>query len=108
MSGAAMRCTPATKAWAHSPARRLRAAWWTATSEDAQAASRVIDPALMPLIIIAGAIVTEAGGSASHSSLIARELGVPAVVNTGVATQVLREGQVVEVDGTRGIVTLDG
>lgn len=64
-------------------------------------------PALMPLIIIAGAIVTEAGGGASHSSLIARELGVPAVVNTGVATQVLREGQVVDVDGTQGVVTIE-
>ncbi len=63
-------------------------------------------PALMPLIIIAGAIVTEAGGGASHSSLIARELGVPAVVNTGVATQMLREGQVVDVDGTQGVVTI--
>jgi pyruvate,water dikinase len=65
-------------------------------------------PALTPLLLLAAGLVTEAGGGASHSSLLARELGVPAVVNAGGATQVLRNGQMVEVDGTRGIVTLAG
>ena len=65
-------------------------------------------PALTPLLLLAAGVVTEAGGGASHSSLVARELGVPAVVNAGIATQLLRDGQMVEVDGTRGIVTLLG
>jgi phosphohistidine swiveling domain-containing protein len=63
-------------------------------------------PALTPLLLLAVGLVTEAGGGASHSSLVARELGVPAVVNTGIATQVIQDGQLVEVDGTRGVVRL--
>ena len=65
-------------------------------------------PALTPLLLLAAGLVTEAGGGASHSSLLARELGVPAVVNAARATQVIRNGQMVEVDGTRGVVTLLG
>ena len=63
-------------------------------------------PAFTPFVLLAAGVVTEAGGGASHSTLVARELGVPAVVNAGVATQVIRDGQMLEVDGTRGIVTL--
>ena len=63
-------------------------------------------PALTPLLLIAGGLVTEAGGGASHCSLIARELGLPTVMNTGVATQVVHPGQLLEVNGTRGIVRL--
>ena len=63
-------------------------------------------PALTPLLLLASALVTEAGGGASHSTLVARDLGVPTVVNTGIATRVIRDGQQVEVDGTRGIIRL--
>ena len=63
-------------------------------------------PAFTPLLLVAAGLVTEAGGGATHSSLLARELGVPAVVDAGNATQVIRDGQMVEVDGTRGVVTL--
>lgn len=51
-----------------------------------------------------GALVTDSGGTLSHPAIIAREHRVPAVVATGHGTQVLRDGQVVTVDGTRGIV----
>jgi pyruvate,water dikinase len=63
-------------------------------------------PAFTPLLLVAAGLVTEAGGGATHSSLLARELGVPAVVDAGNATHVIRDGQMVEVDGTRGVVTL--
>jgi phosphohistidine swiveling domain-containing protein len=63
-------------------------------------------PAFTPLLLLASGLVTEAGGGASHSSLVARELGVPAVVNTGVATQIINDGQLLEVDGTQGVVRL--
>ena len=53
-----------------------------------------------------GALVTETGGVLSHSAIIAREYGIPAVVATGNATAVLREGQTVTVDGARGVVEL--
>ena len=53
-----------------------------------------------------GAVVTDAGGMLSHPAIIAREHGIPAVVGTGDATKVLKDGQCVTVDGTRGIVEL--
>ena len=63
-------------------------------------------PAFTPFLLLAAGMVLEAGGGASHSSLIARELGIPTVVNTGIATQVIRDGQMIEVDGSAGVVRL--
>ncbi|MEU7163280.1 PEP/pyruvate-binding domain-containing protein [Streptomyces morookaense] len=51
-----------------------------------------------------GALVTDTGGLLSHPSILAREHGIPAVVATGNATEILRDGQVVEVDGRAGTV----
>lgn len=52
----------------------------------------------------ARAIITDVGGLMSHAAIVSRELGIPAVVGTKVATQVLRDGDWVEVDAGRGIV----
>lgn len=49
-------------------------------------------------------IVTDSGGMICHAAIISRELGIPCVVGTGIATQVLKDHMLVEVDGTRGIV----
>jgi rifampicin phosphotransferase len=54
-----------------------------------------------------GALVTDTGGFLSHSAIIARESQVPAVVATGCATAILRDGQIVTVDGGAGTVTCD-
>lgn len=51
-----------------------------------------------------GALVTNAGGVLSHPAIIAREYGIPAVVATGNATSVLKDGQKVMVDGAAGTV----
>lgn len=51
-----------------------------------------------------GALVTDTGGILSHPAIIAREYRVPAVVATGNATSVLRDGQNITVDGTAGVV----
>lgn len=51
------------------------------------------------------AIVTDIGGSLSHAAVIAREMGIPCVVGTKDATQVIRDRSFVCVDGTRGIVS---
>ena len=51
-----------------------------------------------------GALVTDTGGILSHAAIIARESGVPAVLATGTATRVLRDGQIVTVDGGSGTV----
>ena len=52
----------------------------------------------------AGAIVTEEGGITSHAAIISRELGIPCVIGTQIATQVLKDGDEVEVDANNGIV----
>ena len=53
-----------------------------------------------------GALVTDGGGILSHPAIIAREHGIPAVVGTGHATSVLRDGQRVTVDGGTGVIEL--
>jgi phosphoenolpyruvate-protein kinase (PTS system EI component) len=50
--------------------------------------------------------VTDVGGLLSHGAIIARDLGIPCVVNTGNATSKLRSGMNVTVDGTAGTVTI--
>ena len=51
-----------------------------------------------------GALVTNAGGALSHAAIIAREFGIPAVVGTGNATELVRDGQILVVDGAAGTV----
>lgn len=57
-------------------------------------------------IHLVGAIVTDHGGAASHPAIVAREMGIPAVVNTKVATQEIPDGATITVDGAAGTVTL--
>jgi phosphohistidine swiveling domain-containing protein len=59
-------------------------------------------PPWTPLFARAAAIVTDAGGILSHCAVVAREYSIPAVVGAKRATSVLRDGQLVEVDGTSG------
>jgi pyruvate,water dikinase len=57
---------------------------------------------------LASAIVTDVGGPLSHSSIVAREYGIAAVLGTGVATERIRAGELITVDGDGGVVTLAG
>lgn len=66
--------------------------------------ARTTDVGLTPLFLIAAGIVTELGGPLSHAAIVAREYGVPAVVNVAGATVALRSGERVRVDGNRGVV----
>jgi phosphohistidine swiveling domain-containing protein len=63
-------------------------------------------PAWTPLFAIAAGVITDVGGILSHTATTAREYGIPAVVGTGDASAVLRDDQLVEVDGRSGIVRL--
>ena len=67
--------------------------------------ARITTPAWTPLFAMASAVVTDVGGPLSHSSIVAREYGIPAVLGTGVATQRLATGQQITVDGDAGTVT---
>jgi pyruvate,water dikinase len=62
------------------------------------------DPSWSPLFLIAGGIVLEMGGPLAHAAIVAREFGLPAVLNVQHATRTLREGDTALVDGTLGIV----
>jgi pyruvate,water dikinase len=57
-----------------------------------------------PLFLVAAGIVTELGGPLSHAAVVAREFGVPSVVNVVGATRAIRTGDVLRVDGDRGVV----
>ncbi|WP_406504784.1 PEP/pyruvate-binding domain-containing protein [Streptomyces sp. NBC_00212] len=63
-----------------------------------------ITPAWSPLLALAGAVVTDTGGALSHGSIVAREYGIPAVMGTTHATKRIQDGQIVTVDGDRGLV----
>lgn len=62
------------------------------------------DPGWTPYFLHAAAIVMDMGGLLSHGSIVAREYGIPCVVNVGPATRIIRTGQMLEVDGDRGRV----
>jgi rifampicin phosphotransferase len=68
--------------------------------------ARMTTPAWTTLFAMASGVVTDVGGPLSHSSIVAREYGIPAVLGTGVATQRLSSGQLITVDGDAGTVTL--
>jgi phosphoenolpyruvate synthase/pyruvate phosphate dikinase len=61
-------------------------------------------PDLVPAMKKAGAIVTEQGGITSHAAIVSRELRVPCVIGTKIATKVFKDGDFVEVDANKGIV----
>jgi len=66
--------------------------------------TRITDPTMVMMMNCAGAIVTDIGGITSHPAILSREMGIPCVVNTKNATTLLKEGMMVEVDGTKGEV----
>ncbi len=66
--------------------------------------TRMTDPDWVPVMKIASAIVTDEGGITSHAAIVSRELGIPAIVGTKEGTKVIRDGQEITVDATRGIV----
>jgi pyruvate, water dikinase len=69
--------------------------------------TRTTDPDWVPIMRRAAAIVTDHGGRTSHAAIVSRELGLPAIVGTGNATQLLHDGQDVTVscaEGDQGFV----
>ena len=64
------------------------------------------DPAWTPLFMTAGGLVTEVGGMMTHGSVVAREYGIPAVVGVHQATQRLKDGQKIRLDGTTGTIVV--
>ena len=61
-------------------------------------------PKIIPAMKKAAAIVTDSGGITCHAAIVSRELKVPCVIGTKIATKVLKDGDLVEVDAEKGIV----
>jgi pyruvate,water dikinase len=61
-------------------------------------------PDWVPAMKIASAVVTNSGGKTCHAAIVSRELGIPCVVGTEKATKVLKNDEMVTVDGQRGLV----
>ncbi|MCL1463292.1 glycerol-3-phosphate acyltransferase [Argonema galeatum] len=64
------------------------------------------DSGWAPLLARAGGIIAEVGGRLSHGAIVAREYGIPAVMDIHDATRLLRDGQRVRIDGSRGTVEI--
>ena len=64
------------------------------------------DPSWASLFLVASALVIDIGGALSHGAIVARELGVPCVINTRLGTHRLRTGDRLRVDGNTGVVTV--
>ena len=64
-------------------------------------------PPWTPLFSTVAALVADTGGVLSHCALVAREYRLPAVVGTQIATKTIRDGMVITVDGTQGIVRIE-
>jgi pyruvate,water dikinase len=63
-------------------------------------------PQLLPAMKKASAFITDMGGITSHAAIVSRELKKPCVVGTKIATQVLRDGDIVEVDANKGVINI--
>jgi pyruvate,water dikinase len=66
----------------------------------------ITDPAWTPLFLSAAAVVVDVGAQQSHAAIVARELGIPAVVSVTSASRTIADGMWLEVDGDRGLVTV--
>jgi pyruvate,water dikinase len=62
------------------------------------------EPGYIPIMKKALAIITDEGGMLCHAAIVAREMKKPCIIDTKIATKVLKEGMMVEVDANRGII----
>jgi phosphohistidine swiveling domain-containing protein len=70
--------------------------------------ARNTDPAWASLMFLAAGLISDIGGLMSHTAVVARELGIPCVVNTRTATRTLITGDRIRLDGTNGRIDLIG
>jgi len=66
--------------------------------------TRMTNPDMVPAMRKVAAIVTDEGGMTCHAAIVSRELGTPAVVGTKTATSMLKNGQLITVDGEMGLI----
>lgn len=66
----------------------------------------ITTPAWTPIFSKLKGIVTNVGGIMSHAAIVCREYNMPAVVGTGFATQIIKTGDYIRVDGNKGVVNI--
>lgn len=100
-----LRGITANKGIARGPARVLKTSNGVTDFKDGSIlVTGMTTPDFVPLMKKAAAIVTDEGGITSHAAIISRELGIPCIVGTKIATQIFKNGDVVEVDAEKGII----
>ncbi|HBV97863.1 MAG TPA: hypothetical protein DEF36_12565 [Desulfotomaculum sp.] len=65
------------------------------------------DPGWTPLFLKAGAVIMETGGYVSHGAIVAREYGIPTVINVPGVMKAIQDGQIVTFDGDEGRVYIN-
>ena len=97
--------TPASVGVAEGPVRIVTGAEDTPHFQEGDVlVTRITDPTMVRMMSRATAIVCDIGSITSHPSIISRELGIPCVVSTEKATQILKNGMKVRVNGKKGEV----
>jgi pyruvate,water dikinase len=92
---------------AEGPARVLKLLEDIVTLKDGEImVAPTTNPSWAPVFTKIKAAVTDIGGLTSHAAIVSREYGLPSVTGTGVATSVIKTGDIIKVDGTTGIVMI--
>ena len=106
VGGKTLSGVPASPGTASGPVRLIRGHADFATVQGGDViVCRTTDPAWTPLFMRAAAVITETGGVLSHAAIVAREVGIPAVLAVPQATELLKPASMVTVDGTSGHAT---
>jgi pyruvate, water dikinase len=64
------------------------------------------DPSWVSLMFLSAGLVVDIGGLMSHAAVVARELGVPCIMNTGRGTSLIETGDIIRIDGGTGCVEI--
>jgi rifampicin phosphotransferase len=105
--GAALKGLPGSSGFATGPARIITGPADFAKLQPGDVlVCPYTDPAWTPLFTLACAVVADTGGPLSHAAIVAREYGIPAVLGTQNATALLKDGDLISVNGQRGEVAL--
>ncbi len=104
IGGEILRGIPASSGTIEAKVRVLRSADMSAFQPGEILVVRTTDVGWTPLFLMAAGIVTELGGALSHAAIVAREFGVPSVVNVPGVTRLLRTGETIRLDGDHGTI----
>ncbi len=99
--------TCASRGYAKGPVRIIRTIHDLGKMQKGEVlVARMTRPEMMVAVKKAVAIVTDEGGITSHAAIVSREMGIPCILATNVATKILKDGDIIEVDANNGIVKL--